>query len=143
MSQKESSDEYIARFNREMADRATNDSAKRYAFGQRAETANEIAARQAAQSNSMRNIDSQRMSYDMANQRDKTVFTQVWTQKVSWTNIIGDVEEVEARGETLHEAIQRAYTMAEARGWTPKKWWMFWRWQDTPDLRKTLKFYGQ
>lgn len=66
-----------------------------------------------------------------------------WKQKVSWTNILGDTEEVEAEGETLEIAIERAFIKAQSRGWTPRRWWQFWRWQDTPDVRGTLNFYGK
>jgi len=148
---KESPDEYIARFNRESANRVTSDSAKRNASGTGDRKHIESEAFKIAENihklaNEMDTIakGAQLIVDSMTEfaQRDHTVFTNIWSQKVSWTNILGDVEEVEARGETLHEAIVRAYTMAEARGWEPKRWWQIWRWQDTPDMRRVLKFYG-
>lgn len=31
------------------------------------------------------------------------------------------------------EIIQRVTERAKAEGWTPIKWWKFWRWNDTPN----------
>ena len=28
-------------------------------------------------------------------------------------------------------AIQEAITFAKSNGWTPPRWWQFWRWMDT------------
>ena len=32
---------------------------------------------------------------------------------------------------SMEDAISRTVERAEACGWTPKKWWQWWRWGDT------------
>lgn len=58
-------------------------------------------------------------------------------QEVEWTTFDGRKESVSVSGcETCADAIAKAFDMATRSGWTPKRWWQWWRWNDTPDLRQ-------
>jgi hypothetical protein len=53
-------------------------------------------------------------------------------QTIRWTDFDGTISRITNSGydsadEARHEAIERAREL----GWTPPKWWQFWRWDDT------------
>jgi hypothetical protein len=55
----------------------------------------------------------------------------------SWTTLNGERSEIGFTGCTKQEAIDRALEW----GWTPPKWWQWWRWDDQP--RKILIINGE
>lgn len=54
-----------------------------------------------------------------------------YSQAITWHD--GDaIHAVEASGfKTRREAFAAALEDARASGWTPPRWWQFWRWSDT------------
>lgn len=61
-------------------------------------------------------------------------------QEVHWTDVDGSTSKVVVRNCTSHEqAIDLAFRQAKRTGWTPKRWWQFWRWKDTSNPENILK----
>jgi hypothetical protein len=56
-------------------------------------------------------------------------------QGLAWTDITGRHHEITVSGcDTWEEAAREVIRLAEKDGWTPPRWWQFWRWNDTrPD----------
>ncbi len=56
-----------------------------------------------------------------------------------WTMLNGDVNEVSEIGflEDMDSIRERVWVSARKEGWTPKRWWKFWRWDDTPNPAST------
>lgn len=51
---------------------------------------------------------------------------------ITWTDYGGNETTAEVGGrETLEDAINDCRESAEHFGWTPPKWWQWWRWGDT------------
>lgn len=60
-------------------------------------------------------------------------------QSVTWTSFWGDVSMVQVDScENPEDATRFAFTVAKVQGWTPKRWWQFWRWRDTPNPEKII-----
>lgn len=60
----------------------------------------------------------------------------VYGQSIAWTPKKGERLEVSVHGRSSpEEAMQDAMHDAEAFGFTPPKWWQWWRWNDT-EVRK-------
>ena len=58
-----------------------------------------------------------------------------WGCQVLWTELLGGHNEVRVSGyRSLQDARQAAKDLAIAAGWTPRKWWQWWRFGDTPNL---------
>ena len=58
----------------------------------------------------------------------------VFGQSVRWTTLDGSVADVHTTGHTTMDAAQETgFRMATRMGWTPIRWWKFWRWGDTPN----------
>lgn len=55
-----------------------------------------------------------------------------YNQSVKWTDFNGNVTKVEVQGfSSSKEAKTRALESAKEFGWTPPRWWQWWRWNDT------------
>jgi hypothetical protein len=53
-------------------------------------------------------------------------------QEIHWTELNGDRHNVSSGWHgSLEAARWEALQMAKAFGWTPPRWWQFWRWNDT------------
>lgn len=53
---------------------------------------------------------------------------------VRWTKFGGNRYEQGVSGcETAEEAQVEAYRWAILCGWTSRRWWQWWRWNDTPN----------
>lgn len=51
------------------------------------------------------------------------------THTIRWrTSPLGARREVSATGYELETVVRSAETLATSVGWTPRKWWQFWRW---------------
>lgn len=51
-------------------------------------------------------------------------------QEIIWNSLVG-VHSVKVEGcETPEEARSTALRMAKKGGWTPPRWWQWWRWAD-------------
>jgi len=56
----------------------------------------------------------------------------LYDYRITYTTFEGCAGHVEANGQpTLEEAKKRAIKIAIDTGWTPPKWWQWWRWNDT------------
>ncbi len=54
-------------------------------------------------------------------------------QKITWTSFWGEKTSVEVdECVTREEAREDALRFAIKAGWTPPRWWEFWRWSDQP-----------
>ena len=55
-----------------------------------------------------------------------------YTQYVSWRHADGTIESIAFGTDLgLQEAINGALALAREHGWTPPRWWQFWRWGDS------------
>lgn len=53
-------------------------------------------------------------------------------QTIRWTRFDGTVTTFGVTDcDSFEEARRKAVEWAESAGWTPPKWWQFWRWHDT------------
>ena len=54
---------------------------------------------------------------------------------VRWTSGFGESQQSAGVSEcaTEAEANEFGWAYAERAGWTPRRWWQFWRWDDTPN----------
>ncbi|MDE2096884.1 MAG: hypothetical protein KGL39_06515 [Patescibacteria group bacterium] len=53
-------------------------------------------------------------------------------QTIMWTDFRGDVTTITYSGfPTIEEARKCVIESAARQGWTPPKWWQYWRWNDT------------
>lgn len=59
-------------------------------------------------------------------------WTEEYTQTVSW-NLRGGGTSVSTTSSNLRSAQVSAYAFAINCGWTPRKWWQFWRWDEQPN----------
>lgn len=59
---------------------------------------------------------------------------------VTWSGIDGSVSSVQEIGflDDQEAIVAEAYRKAAEDGWTPKRWWKFWRWDDTPNPKDPL-----
>ena len=56
----------------------------------------------------------------------------IFGQTIRWTDLGGDEHAVRVNGCTSpQEALKEATRMACEMGWTPRRWWQFWRYSDT------------
>ena len=56
----------------------------------------------------------------------------MYSQTVRWTTIREGEQNISVGNSlTLGEAQESAFRWAIQLGWTPPKWWQFWRWGDT------------
>lgn len=56
----------------------------------------------------------------------------LYGQIIRWTDFDGSKTTVSVNGfETLEEARAAAVRSAKDSGWTPPRWWQWWRWEDT------------
>jgi hypothetical protein len=61
-------------------------------------------------------------------------------QEVRWTKFDGSKHTLEINDcDTLDEAVQTAFREAIKCGWTPPRWWQWWRWGDTPAPTVTIR----
>jgi hypothetical protein len=69
------------------------------------------------------------------------MMTIKYGQEITWTSITGDKARVSVDGGDLpEEAVAEAIKLAKRYGWTPPKWWQFWRWSDTrPTVTEGVK----
>jgi len=57
-----------------------------------------------------------------------------YEQSVIWSDFINQHNSVGVSGlKTMKEAREQALELAKNGGWTPPKWWQWWRWNDTPN----------
>jgi len=53
-------------------------------------------------------------------------------QTICWTEFSGDVTTISiSRRPSPDLALREAIEFAKRGGWTPQKWWQWWRWNDT------------
>lgn len=52
---------------------------------------------------------------------------------VEWTDFSGTWSCITVSRKTTEEAETAAFEEAKHFGWTPRKWWQWWRWDDTPN----------
>jgi hypothetical protein len=53
-------------------------------------------------------------------------------QSIEWTSFDGSKTKITIDGcETADRARNEAVRFAKEQGWTPPRWWQFWRWNDT------------
>ena len=52
-------------------------------------------------------------------------------QKIVWHNFRGDEFIAHSSGTDKAEVKTNVLKVAIRMGWTPPKWWQFWRWRDT------------
>lgn len=53
-------------------------------------------------------------------------------QSVTWTDFNGNITRIEISGRSsMREAKRDALEHAKGCGWTPPRWWQWWRWNDT------------
>ncbi len=68
-------------------------------------------------------------------------------QVVKWTDFDGSVHTLGVDYcNTAEEATQTAFRIAIGAGWTPPRWWQWWRWRDTPAPKikiRRLKTYAE
>jgi hypothetical protein len=51
---------------------------------------------------------------------------------IEWTTLDGRKYRVDSRFHyNIEEATKEALTFAKLLGWTPPRWWQWWRWGDT------------
>ena len=68
----------------------------------------------------------------MQNQTIKT--PQTWSVRIDWSGWKGEKEAITLTGdpgEPLESVRKKAVDHATELGWTPPRWWQFWRWADT------------
>ena len=64
-----------------------------------------------------------------------------WGQEIRWTHRNGNVTISSTKGHPTEElAKAQAIENAKHFGWTPPKWWEYWRWDDT-DFGSRLESY--
>jgi hypothetical protein len=52
--------------------------------------------------------------------------------EIVWRNLRGDRQSCEVSGcRSVAAAKLKAVRLALRLGWTPPRWWQFWRWHDT------------
>lgn len=57
---------------------------------------------------------------------------QTYGQEIRWTDRDGTVHRIVVdQCASSREARRMALKAAKIRGWTPARWWQFWRWNDT------------
>ncbi len=55
---------------------------------------------------------------------------------IKWTKLDGSIERFSVEGApSLEEAQRQVEEWATRNGWTPPKWWQWWRWRDTKRRR--------
>ena len=55
----------------------------------------------------------------------------MYGQKIEWRGLDGSVSAVEVNEcESPQEAIDEAIKSAKAFGWSPPRWWQWWRWSE-------------
>lgn len=63
-------------------------------------------------------------------------------QAINWTTKEGaKLRVVVSHHESRQAAVREAFDAAERMGWTPPRWWEWWRWRDVPrqDFRGTFQ----
>lgn len=55
----------------------------------------------------------------------------IYTRSVKWTNFDGAGGSWSVQAETPEKAMMLALAASIRDGWTPPKWWQWWRWGDT------------
>lgn len=63
-----------------------------------------------------------------------------YAQEIHWTDLRGRTQSIRVEGcQTAEEVRAKAIDMAEMSGWTPPRWWQWWRWNDTrvPQIEPT------
>ena len=64
-----------------------------------------------------------------------------WGQEIRWTHRGGNISITSSSGHPTEEAARaKALEKAQLFGWTPPKWWEYWRWNDT-DFGSRLESY--
>lgn len=65
-------------------------------------------------------------------------------QSIYWTDRDGTVTRTTTKGHsTPEDALRDALKQARAFGWTPPKWWQYWRWNDWREPKAKLKRAGK
>ena len=66
-------------------------------------------------------------------QPEQPVVTITYGHTIRWTTgWLDEATVISTSGHNTHaEAVSRAIDFAKAAGWTPAKWWQWWRWNDT------------
>lgn len=55
-----------------------------------------------------------------------------WDYSVRWRTLSGEKRVVYVSGRaTRMQAKAEAINLARSLGWTPRRWWQFWRWGDS------------
>jgi len=54
-------------------------------------------------------------------------------QTVHWSGLDGSKTSWTTEGSDLHMVRVTAFRNAAHCGWKPKRWWQWWRWDDTPN----------
>ena len=61
------------------------------------------------------------------------VVTIGFARSFRWTSFDGSVSEFQSPTYRTHaECEAQAYACARRVGWTPPRWWQWWRWKDNP-----------
>ena len=58
-----------------------------------------------------------------------------YTKSIHWTESNGTKSTVSASSLNPNAAERKAWKDAVAFGWKPRRWWQWWRWDDTPNPR--------
>ncbi len=63
--------------------------------------------------------------------------TSTYRCTIRWTTFWGARTQVSGGDfPSRAEGIRETLAMASASGWTPPRWWQWWRWEDTPAPRE-------
>ena len=55
-----------------------------------------------------------------------------WGAEIIWRSCDGSISSASTRGcATREDAWRETLALARGTGWTPPRWWQFWRWHDT------------
>lgn len=61
-----------------------------------------------------------------------------WSYTVHWIKFPNKYSNMTSSGwETPEEAKKAALEFAAECGWTPRRWWQFWRWREPNPHRQT------
>src|SRR5678815_2329600 len=68
----------------------------------------------------------------LSNEEALLLINMRFAQDILWTELSGTTTRVSSGWcDAEDDARQAAKSMAVKMGWTPPKWWQFWRWNDT------------
>ena len=56
-----------------------------------------------------------------------------YSKTVEWRDMSGGRTAWTTEGTDLRDVEVSAFRLAAQSGWKPKKWWQWWRWDDTPN----------